>query len=41
MRVLPVLACAAPILTLPLVGVSWAIAGVELCVFATICLFGL
>jgi hypothetical protein len=28
MGVLPLLACAAPILTLPSVGVSWAIAGV-------------
>jgi hypothetical protein len=39
MRVLPVLACAAPILTSAWVGVSWPIAGVELCVFATISLF--
>jgi hypothetical protein len=38
MRVLPVLACAALILTLASVGVSWAIAGLALCVFATISL---
>jgi hypothetical protein len=35
MRVLPLLACATLILTLASVGVSWAIAGVGLCVFAT------
>jgi hypothetical protein len=38
MRVLPVLACAALVLTLTSVGMSWAIAGVGLCVFATISL---
>jgi hypothetical protein len=38
MRILPILACAAVILTLASVGVSWLIAGVGLCVFATISL---
>jgi hypothetical protein len=38
MRVLSVFACIAFIVTLASVGVSWAIAGVGLCVFATISL---
>jgi hypothetical protein len=38
MTVLPLLACVALIGTLVSVGLSWAAAGVRLCVFATISL---